>query len=214
MLDRNRGDNNGSFRRVLDAFCSHIDHGNTYELTGLLYGRYVVEDFMYADDWKYHTIFNYFEKQVIPHKVAVFDYGMELIDRRLVPSHLVEEFIDNLYLHDLSKFSAQEAWGYAAFNFSDEHANDIQTRDNMELAWHHHKTHNEHHPEYWLSVKRNGSTKVLEMPEIYVFEMIADWMGAGKTYGTSLKEWVPKNIDTFSFAPATKRMVLKILEQL
>ena len=41
------------------------------------------------------------------------------------------------------------------------------------------------------------------MPKIYVAEMVADWTGAGRTYGSTLEEWLPKNIDSFLFHPST-----------
>ena len=42
------------------------------------------------------------------------------------------------------------------------------------------------------------------MPALYVMEMIADWMGAGKTYGSTLEEWLPNNLHKFRFGVSHK----------
>ena len=63
---------------------------------------------------------------------------------------------------------------------------------------------NPHHPEYWLNPNRSGELEPLPMPNIYTLEMIADWIGAGKTYGSTLEEWLPKNINKFKFKPLGK----------
>jgi len=42
-----------------------------------------------------------------------------------------------------------------------------------------------------------------DMPYKYVLEMVADWIGAGEIYGSSLDEWLPKNRGTFNFSLET-----------
>ena len=81
----------------------------------------------------------------------------------------------------------------------------------FEKAWHHHKQNNPHHPEYWLNPNRSGILDVLPMPKIYVLEMIADWIGAGKTYGSTLEEWLPSNLHKFVWHRETANNVFSIL---
>jgi hypothetical protein len=73
---------------------------------------------------------------------------------------------------------------------------------------------NAHHPEYWLSVERNGSTTALPMPSIYVGEMISDWIGASKSYGTDFKEWLPKNLPQFLWHPYTANLAAEYLSKM
>jgi len=56
----------------------------------------------------------------------------------------------------------------------------------------------------------------LPMPKKYVFEMVADWMGAGRaiTGRWEVKEWYKKNKDKMLLHEATREAVEKILEVL
>ena len=54
---------------------------------------------------------------------------------------------------------------------------------------------------------------ILEMPEKFVREMIADWLAASKAYaGTwDMRDWLDKNGEKIILHPATGRLVSKIL---
>jgi hypothetical protein len=198
-----RIDNKEAFK--LNAFKLFTDAcgGSLEEFTNTLYEKYTVEDFSYHDDMLYWGVLDYFKKTVIPHKIAVYQAGLELSRSPKINEHLSnqdkEDFLRNLWLHDISKFSANEAFGYAMYNRKTGYG-----EKGFELAWHHHKMNNPHHPEYWLNPNRSGELEPLPMPNIYILEMIADWIGAGKTYGSSLEEWLPENINNFKFKPIAK----------
>lgn len=179
---------------MFSQFCKATNWGNAEELTEILYGRFVVEDFYYSDDFKWFSVENYLKTVVIPHKIAVFEAGFELA-KKLPDSARFDEvqFMDNLWLHDLSKFSFVEAWGYSGWNFKTKNGDKAA----FDGAWNHHKQQNQHHPENWLSVGRAGDVTVLPMPKIYVAEMVADWIGAGKHYGNTLENWLPENVHKF-----------------
>lgn len=179
--------------------------GNPKEFADILYAKYTVEDFAYGDDLYYWGVLKYFTDKVVPHKIAVYQAGVELSRNEklkdIFTEQTKEDFLRNLWLHDMSKFSANEAFGYAMYNFSDPHP---ESKEGFEAAWHHHKMNNPHHPEYWLNPNRSGELEPLPMPPIYIVEMIADWIGAGKTYGSTLEEWLPKNISKFKFKHLSK----------
>jgi hypothetical protein len=115
----------------------------------------------------------------------------------------------HLWLHDLSKFSSQEAIGYALHDFKNPQD---ATRVAFEDAWHHHKMNNPHHPEYWLNPNRGGVLEVRPIPMIYLVEMMADWIGAGRTYGKTLEEWLPQNLHHFRFHTLTVIHVTELLK--
>lgn len=155
----------------------------------------------------------YYRKTVIPHKLAVLESGLELMQVLPAlyqrPLSLSRDFVHRLLGHDLSKFSDNEQW-YADYRFKGE--NTESAEELFKFAWFHHKKHNDHHPEYWYSVSRDGKEVIpMEMPYICLAEMVADWMGAGKTYGTDFKEWVPKNINSFLFHPRSWMFLKEIL---
>lgn len=205
-----RVDNKEAFKNNVFKLFTDACGGDPQEFADMLYAKFIVEDFSYGDDVYYWGILGYFEKVVVPHKIAVYRAGLELSRDPKINAHLTnqdkEDFLRNLWLHDMSKFSVNEAFGYAMYN--------RQTgwgKEDFEVSWHHHKMNNPHHPEYWLNPNRSGDLEPIQMPKLYILEMIADWIGAGKTYGSSLQEWLPKNIHKFKFHPITQNHVSEML---
>jgi len=95
-------------------------------------------------------------------------------------------FKSGLYLqglkHDLSKF------GFVEFNGSAKFFQGTRSPINAEkeefgysLAWQHHKGHNAHHWEYWVDWKQ-GKQYMVRIPENYAYELVCDYIGAGKAY--------------------------------
>ena len=56
-------------------------------------------------------------------------------------------------------------------------------REAFDLAWLKHQHRNPHHWQFWVLREDSGKTKVLEMPDRYRREMLADWRGAGRAMG-------------------------------
>jgi hypothetical protein len=107
--------------------------------------------------------------------------------------------------HDDSKFSEPEFEPYAQHFFGNKN-NDLE----FDQAWLHHRTHNEHHPEFWLGE---------DMPYIYILEMICDWGSF------SIKSGDMKELSEFYFNEArddeeknlsdnTKIIIEEILEKI
>lgn len=179
----------------------------------ILFGRFEMEDERHKEAEVYARAKNYWQTVVIPHKIAVYEAGVQLYEQMQSASpEFVDKtaFLQRLIYHDLSKFSAAETYGYMNFQFGGENAS-AQKKD-FELAWHHHKHHNSHHPEYWFSVNKKGETNLLPMSKMDCLEMVADWLGAGKSYGGDFEVWVTKNIGNFSFHPTTKVTLAFIFE--
>lgn len=195
------------FKLFTDAVGGDLD-----EFTDTVYNKFTIEDFAYHDDMYYWGMIDYFQKKVIPHKIAVYQAGIELTQTAWfninVSDQEKKEFIYNLWLHDISKFSAAEAFGYAMYNRQTGHGNSL-----FKNAWHHHKMANPHHPEHWYDVNREGTATMMVMPVIYVLEMVADWIGAGKTYGTPLDAWLTDNLHKFRFG-CNKSAVMNVLDSI
>lgn len=214
MLYQKRVDNKVAFTKICFKLFTDACGGSEEEFADTLYAKYTVEDFAYHDDMYYWGVLGYFEEKVIPHKIAVYQAGIELSHQPWFKDYLgtqaKEDFLYNLWVHDMSKFSANEAFGYAMYNFKDPHP---ESKPAFEASWHHHKMNNPHHPEYWFNPDRSGKLEPIPMPSLYVMEMLADWIGAGKTYGSTLEEWLPKNLPKFKFGPS-KSIVMNILGEL
>lgn len=143
----------------------------------------------------------------LKHKWFVFKAGLKL----KVP-------IWRLLKHDLSKLSKKEYRAYQNQFFGKK--NELE----FSKAWLHHQNHNEHHWEYWIMrtvhFKQESTTCVLEMPEVCVREMIADWIGASRAYEGKYptKEnwvWLKNNIEDIlsTVHPNTKNLIMFILKE-
>lgn len=117
-----------------------------------------------------------------------------------------------LIVHDLSKFSRTEFGAYARkFELKGEKAEkgDLE----FALAWLRHENSNAHHWGFWIARTGTHAGRALPMPERYIKEMVADWMGAGRTYTGSwgMSEWLNNNLESFTFYPETYREVRSVL---
>lgn len=124
-----------------------------------------------------------------------------------------------LAAHDLSKFSDEEFPQYARqFNASSTE----KDPNGWARAWLHHIHCNPHHWQYWIYSEgyaprgADAPGGVLEMPEEYVWEMIADWQGASLIYDktTDMSKWLTKNVDKIVVHPQTAQYLETILSDL
>ena len=128
-----------------------------------------------------------------------------------------------LQIHDLSKWSPEEFEPYARFFVKDgSRVDDDDVPDGMVAAWLNHIHHNPHHWQYWIfpdgynpkgSNLENG---VMEMPQKYALEMVADWHGAGKAYTGSwdIQEWLIENMSRMTVHSETARYLREVLDSI
>lgn len=128
-------------------------------------------------------------------------------------------------LHDLSKFSPDEWEPYARFFYSGPHRARADysayektwhwgtidrecketVQERFDYAWCLHQKRNKHHWQFYLVPQDDGGTKVLEMPECYRLEMLADWIGAGLAQGKpDTMAWYVANKDKMQLHPRTR----------
>jgi hypothetical protein len=120
-------------------------------------------------------------------------------------------------LHDWSKFLPSEWFAYAIWFYhpdkqvwSDWYAAERKAAFN--LAWRHHQRRQPHHWQYWLLTKDTGQTFPLEMPDRFVREMVADWMGAGRALGKpDTRAWYTKNNGNMNIHPSTRARIAELL---
>jgi hypothetical protein len=115
-----------------------------------------------------------------------------------------------LAAHDLSKYEFAEFPHYAR-QFHGDKSDPV----GFAVAWLHHQNFNPHHWEHYIS--RSGRIRgALPMPEIFVREMVADWLGASRVYTGSwlIDEWCTKNVPKMQLHPHTLDRVGGILMEL
>lgn len=132
---------------------------------------------------------------VIKHKWFVF---LECLKYGLIWRGLV---------HDWHKLLPDELIPYANFFYGEKRK---QTRDEtgyykptdtgdkaFDFAWLLHQKRGRHHWQYWiLPTAEDIRYKVLDMPDVYLKEMLCDWRGAGRAQGTpDVLNWYRTNKD-------------------
>ena len=84
--------------------------------------------------------------------------------------------------HDLSKFSPIEFFESVKYYQGNRSPIDAcKEKKGYSKGWQHHKGRNPHHYEYWVDNLDHGGVALI-MPREYAFEMICDYIGAGRAY--------------------------------
>ena len=91
-------------------------------------------------------------------------------------------------------------------------------------AWLHHQNLNPHHWEYWIA--RSAHTRggyedndPLPMPEPYIREMVADWLGAARAYEGKYPEtlegwnWLRENWNKIQMHYQSRRILMNVLNE-
>lgn len=121
-------------------------------------------------------------KYLVKHKWYVFVAGRKLG----VPAW-------RLLIHDWTKFLPSEWFPYANYFYGLDDDSIIGLKsisDNSEkkekyelafnVAWNAHQKRNKHHFQYWILYCDSGDEVFLEIPDVYLREMAADWQGASR----------------------------------
>lgn len=121
--------------------------------------------------------------------------------------------------HDFSKLSAEEYDAYDEYFYGKEGKDkeELQNIDEaFDYAWLSHIHHNKHHWQHWVLQEDEGKTKALEIPEEYVYEMIADWWSFSWRSGNlnEIFDWYEKHKDRMILHSNTRKLVEDILEKM
>lgn len=141
------------------------------------------------------------------HKYYVFVAGMYM-----------KVSLFRLIKHDFSKFLPSEFVGYYEKFYSKS-----KNGKKFPMSWRLHYSRNDHHWEYWLIIKgltNSGEIEVeaSEMPEPAVREMVADWLGASRSYEGEWPQidswkWYKENKDRIIVHPNTQNLIDTLLEE-
>ncbi|MEO1289641.1 MAG: DUF5662 family protein [Chloroflexota bacterium] len=149
-------------------------------------------------EWNPARHWAYF-KYVLRHKWFVFEECIKLG----VPLYVA-------IFHDWDKFLSDEWTAYAqAFYGRDGTKRYIEHTAFIE-AWNAHQKRNKHHWQYWIMDWGNDKgVEILEMPDLYRREMLADWRGAGRaiTGDDNTLDWYTNNREYIKIHPKTRKWV-------
>lgn len=149
-------------------------------------------------------------KYVIRHKWYVFLGALKVDPYNLYLIYLA-------IIHDMSKFGLTEFGQYARTFYKPDGSNQYVESLEFSYAWNHHQKCNKHHWQYWMLKYDRGDVEMLPIPDIYIKEMIADWIGAGWAITgkwDNVFDWYRK-VDVYkNLHPTTKHKVEDILLKL
>lgn len=140
---------------------------------------------------------------VLRHKWFVFVACLRL----RVPLHIA-------ILHDWDKFAPRMFHAYACQFFNKDGTKrkydpDGELMDFLQ-TWNRHQKVSKHHWQAWLYVPDSGRQTPLPMPDVYIREMLADWIGAGMAYGQPHTQvWYDQNREKIILDSRT-RMYLQV----
>lgn len=77
-----------------------------------------------------------------------------------------------------------------------------------------HFRRNPHHWQYWMTGSMNGVLEVFPMPERFVREMVADWIGAAKAQGNGrVSLWWKQKRDRMKLDYRTRELVDELIDR-
>jgi hypothetical protein len=119
-------------------------------------------------------------------------------------------------IHDLSKFRPSEWMPYARCFYKPDGSKQYDESEEFNEAWNWHQKRNKHHWQAWIVIMDRGEAFPLPMPEVYIREMICDWIGAGLaiTGKMETREWYTKSKDKMLLHPRTRARVEQLMEEL
>ncbi len=123
------------------------------------------------------------------------------------------EFEKMLDSHDRSKYTKEEFEGYVNFYFPSE---DKEKREadfqKFVMAHHHHIHNNPHHIEYWFGVNGAGEVAPLQIPDIHILHILANWLGRCVFNEDNFGDWVDKYFHKFLIEEKTKTKMLECIK--
>lgn len=81
-------------------------------------------------------------------------------------------------------------------------------------AWLHHQNRNKHHWQYWMLQNDQDGAELIDMPDLYILEMAADWYGAGRaiTGREKIGPWYIENQDKIQISYRTRKILEDVIE--
>lgn len=114
--------------------------------------------------------------------------------------------------HDLSKYSEYEWAPYAQYFYGGYARDQVPeyVQRAFDRAWLAHQHANDHHWQHWVLREDSGAVQVLEMNELALLELLADWRGAGRAIlgaAADTTAWYLKNAEKMLLHPSTRAFI-------
>lgn len=118
--------------------------------------------------------------------------------------------------HDNSKTQPDEYDAYDKYFYGKNRS--YQVVQDFNYAWLQHIHRNPHHWQYWVLINDNSDLGeiILDMPDIYIIEMICDWWSFSWSKGdlTEIFKWYEERKEYIKLSEKTRRGVENILNMM
>lgn len=116
------------------------------------------------------------------------------------------------------------SWDYHCKDLKKDFSLSPSMKEKTNEATLHHIKNNKHHPEYWAgetaqinTQDRDAVTKELVdatmMPELYLGEMVADWMAMAEEKGNTVRDWADKVVNKrWKFTDNQRDIIYNLVE--
>lgn len=145
---------------------------------------------------------NYIYEHIDNVRRAFIKYGRELSEYFGISYNTLDYIVTN---HDRSKFSDEEFNGYRQYFHTKE--GETRDKDRFLESWFHHLRTNKHHPEYWTYVDDNNMTVIMDMPPLYIAEMLLDWEAMAIRFNNSTRLYYELNRNRKPLSKNTKKLI-------
>lgn len=117
--------------------------------------------------------------------------------------------------HDIGKYSEEEYCSYDDYFYPKKDSYGFE-KERFQYAWLHHQNTNKHHWQYWVLINDEDRIEALKMPDIYVYEMVADWgsFAYQKQDGSELIKWYESHKDKMILHEGTRKKVEELVPEL
>lgn len=140
--------------------------------------------------------------------------GVEWFMYHNIEYGLHSELHNNVENHDKSKYELFEEYMPYDNYFYGERNDEVEER--FAYAWLHHIHKNPHHWQHWILNNDDGTTKILDMPVVYIVEMICDWWAFSLKQNKPLEiiSFYEKNKNNMMLSDKTRLIVESILDKI
>lgn len=156
-----------------------------------------------------------YDKYLVKHKEGVKKAYLWIKENipDIVSESSLEELGWTIYTHDSSKTSTEEYDAYDHYFYGRSRSYEVVNE--FQKAWLHHIHNNPHHWQYYVLINDDPEEGevILDMPEVYILEMICDWWSFSINSGdlASIFSWYSEHKDYMKLSEATRTGVEKIL---
>lgn len=158
-----------------------------------------------------------YDNYLTKHKVNVckgYEWIRENLPDLLLGKHNVEWQLQ--YGHDQSKYDPEEYDAYDRYFYGNNRSYAVVQE--FRMAWLRHIHQNPHHWQHWVLINDdpNEGEIVMDMPYIYIIEMICDWWAFSWAVGNlyEIFNWYESHKDYMKLSDSTRKTVNDILAKI